>query len=104
MAHTNRTMKILDQLPKDLTLDELQELQSRFQSMQAAIKKAEAELRRSAHAASLALKFPGLQTLLDSGRAKLGEPKTPGLYAPTGFRLPPGLTSRDLLDLDREES
>lgn len=103
MAQPNRALKILDQLPNDLTLDELREIESRVKSLQAAIKKAEAELRKSAQVVTLALKYPGLQALLDSGRATLGEPKVPGLYAPTGFRLPPGLTSREILDLDREE-
>lgn len=103
MAQTNRAMRILDQLPKDLTSDELRVLESRLQAMQAAIKKAETELRKSALNAALALKYPGIQTLIDSGRAKLGEPKTPGLYAPTGFRLPPGLTSAELLDMERDE-
>lgn len=103
MAQSNRALELLEQLPDDLTLDELRELESRLRAMQVAIMKADAELRKSAYAMTLTLKYPGLRALLDSGRAKLGGPKTPGLYAPTGFRLPPGITSRDLIDRDRED-
>jgi hypothetical protein len=98
MSPIDRAMKLLDQLPSDLTLSELREIAARVQKMQQKLLKAKA---RNEHAAELTGKYPGLQALLDSGRAELGAPKTPGLYAPTGFRLPAGLTSRELLDLDR---
>ncbi len=103
MAQANRALKLLDQLPTDLTLAELREIESRIKAMQAKIVKLEAEKRKSAWVQELSRKYPGLTTLLESGRATLGEPKTPGLYAATGFRLPSGLTAQDLLDLDRGE-
>ena len=89
--------------PKDLTLAELREIESRVKAMQDRLLELEAEQRKSAWVHELTRKYPGLTALLESGRATLGEPKTPGLYAATGFRLPPGLTSQDLLDLDRGE-
>ncbi len=103
MAQANRALKLLEQLPKDVTLDELSGLEVQLREMRKRILKAQDEIRKSAYQLTLTVKYPGLQALLDSGRAKLGEPKTRGLYSPTNFRLPAGLTSQHLLDLDRGE-
>lgn len=103
MSRPSRALQLFDQLSSDLSLSELQELQARIDRLLAL--KSKAHQQRQAELASyLQSKYPGLGTLLESGRGKLGEPKIAALYSPTG--APPlraGLTSRALLDQDRAD-
>lgn len=102
MAQPSRVLQLIDQLPVDLTLSELRELETRLHRLLAL--KAKAEKQRQAELASLLQeRYPGLRALLHSGRAQLGEAKTPALYAPTGASLRRKLTSQALLDQDRAD-
>ncbi len=100
---SQRALKLLDQLTPDLTLSELRELEGRLQVLAERLTRLDAQQRQDSHAQALQEKYPGLRTLLESGRAHLGKPKPGPLYGPTGVHLPNGLTSKDLLDWDRGE-
>lgn len=103
MSQPNRAIKLLDHLPSDLTLEELRELETRLKLMISSMANAQAQMRQKLYALELRQKYPGLGRLLESGRARLGEPKQASLYTHSKVQLPAGFSSRDLLDLDRAD-